>query len=98
VEWLDAARYSDTQGYQVDNAREMSPWRDWVIRAFNSNMPFDRFTIEQLAGDLLPGATRDQQIATAFNRNHMINSEGGSIPEEYQVEYVADRAETTATV
>src|SRR5262249_13760912 len=98
VEWLDAARYADTQGYPVDNARVLWPWRDWGIRAFHTNMPFDRFTIEQLAGDLLPGATRDQRIATGFNRNHMINSEGGSIPEEYQVEYVADRVETTSTV
>ena len=98
VEWLDLARYADTQGYQVDSLREMWPWRDWVIQAFNRNMPFDQFTIEQLAGDLLPQSTRQQQIATGFNRNHMINSEAGSIPEEFQFEYVADRAETTAAV
>ena len=73
-------------------------WRDWVIDAYNRNMPFDRFTIEQLAGDLLPGATLDQQIATGFNRNHRGNAEGGIIPEEYAVEYVVDRVETTATV
>ncbi len=98
MEWLDLARYADTHGYQIDSEREMWPWRDWVVNAFNRNMPFDRFTIEQLAGDLLPNATEEQQIATGFNRNHMINSEGGSIPEEFQVEYVADRVETTAAV
>jgi hypothetical protein len=76
----------------------MWPWRDWVIGAFNSNMPFDQFTIAQLAGDLLPNATREQKIATGFNRNHMINYEGGAIPEEYQMEYVADRVDTTANV
>lgn len=95
--WLDAARYADTHGYQNDGEREMWPWRDWVIDAFNANMPFDQFTIEQLAGDLLPGATLDQRIATGFNRNHRYNSEGGSIPEEVLVENVADRVETTAT-
>ena len=73
-------------------------WRDWVIDAFNRNMPFDQFTIEQLAGDLLPSATLDQRIATGFNRNHRGNAEGGIIPEEYAVEYVVDRVETTATV
>jgi hypothetical protein len=95
--WLDAARYADTHGYQNDGEREMWPWRDWVIDAFNANMPFDQFTIEQLAGDLLPDATLDQRIATGFNRNHRYNSEGGSIPEEVLVENVADRVETTAT-
>src|SRR5215472_6819329 len=96
--WLDAARYADTNGYQSDGERTMWRWRDWVIDAFNANMPFDRFTIEQLAGDLLPGATLEQKIATGFNRNHRGNGEGGVIPEEYAVEYVVDRVDTTATV
>jgi len=96
--WLDAARYADSNGYQSDNVREMWRWRDWVIEAFNRNMPFNRFTIEQLAGDLLPNPTLDQKIATGFNRNHRGNSEGGVIPEEYQVEYVVDRVDTTSTV
>lgn len=96
--WLDAARYADTNGYQNDGERVMWRWRDWVIDAFNHNMPFDQFTIEQLAGDLLPNPTLEQRIATGFNRNHRGNSEGGIVPEEYAVEYVADRVETTATV
>ncbi len=96
--WLDAARYADTSGYQSDGERFMWRWRDWVIAALNANMPFDQFTIEQLAGDLLPNATLDQKIATGFNRNHRGNGEGGIIPEEYAVEYVVDRVETTATV
>ena len=96
--WLDAARYADTNGYQTDGERFMWRWRDWVIDAFNRNMPFDQFTIEQLAGDLLPNATLDQQIATGFNRNHRGNAEGGIIPEEYAVEYVVDRVDTTSTV
>ncbi|MDC0267885.1 DUF1553 domain-containing protein [bacterium] len=95
--WLDAARYADTHGYQNDGEREMWPWRDWVIHAFNLNMPFDQFTIEQLAGDLLPSPTLDQRIATGFNRNHRYNSEGGSIPKEVLTENVADRVETTFT-
>jgi hypothetical protein len=95
--WLDLARYSDTHGYHIDSERGMWPWRDWVIRAFNRNMPFDQFAIEQIAGDLLPNATLDQKVATGFNRNHMINYEGGAIPEEYQNEYVVDRVETTST-
>jgi hypothetical protein len=96
--WLEAARYADTNGYQTDADRDMWRWRDWVIEAYNRNLPFDRFTIEQLAGDLLPNPTLDQRIATGFNRNHRGNAEGGIIPEEYAVEYVADRVETTATV
>ncbi|MBL8215231.1 MAG: DUF1553 domain-containing protein [Bryobacterales bacterium] len=96
--WLDAARYADTNGYQVDGEREMWRWRDWVIEAFNRNLPFDRFVIEQLAGDLLPNPTLDQRIATAFNRNHRGNSEDGLVPEEYAVEYVIDRVDTVSTV
>ncbi len=95
--WLDTARYGDTHGYHIDSHRDMWPWRDWVIGAFNTNLPFDQFVIQQLAGDLLPNATREQQVATGFNRNHMINFEGGAIAEEYQVEYVVDRVEATAT-
>jgi hypothetical protein len=96
--WLDAARYADSNGYQTDGERFMWRWRDWVIDAFNRNMPYDRFTIEQLAGDLLPNATLDQKIATGFNRNHRGNSEGGIVPEEYAAEYVVDRVDTTSTV
>ena len=95
--WLDAARYSDTNGYQRDTKRFMWHWRDWVIQAFNDNMPFDQFTIEQLAGDLLPDSTLSQKIATGFNRNHRINGEGGIISAEYAVEYVVDRVATTST-
>ena len=98
MRWLDLARYSDTHGYHIDSHRDMWHWRDWVIDAYNRNLPYDRFTIEQLAGDLLPQPTKEQLIATGFNRNHMINFEGGAIPEEYQTEYVVDRVETTATV
>ncbi len=96
--WLDAARYADTSGYQNDGPRSMWRWRDWVINAYNTNQPFDQFTIEQLAGDLLNNPSLEQQIATGFNRNHRGNAEGGIIPEEYQVEYVVDRVDTTATV
>ncbi len=96
--WLDAARYADTNGYQIDGERSMWRWRDWVIEAFNTNKPFDQFTLEQLAGDLLPKPSRAQRIATAFNRNHRTNSEDGLIPEEYAVEYVVDRVDTTSTV
>jgi mono/diheme cytochrome c family protein len=97
-DWLDAARYADSNGYQGDQDRTMWPWRDWVVQAFNANMPFDRFTVEQLAGDLLPGTTRDQKLATAFNRNHMINGEGGRIPEENRIDYLVDQTDTTATI
>jgi len=96
VPWLDAARYADTMGYQADWERYHWRWRTWVIDAYNRNLPFDQFTIEQLAGDLLPEPTIEQLIATGFNRNHRINDEGGIIPEEYLVEYVVDRVETTA--
>ena len=96
VPWLDASRYADTHGYHIDSHRGMWPWRDWVINAFNRNMPFDEFVIEQLAGDLLPDATREQKVASGFNRNHMINFEGGAIADEYQVEYVMDRVEATS--
>jgi mono/diheme cytochrome c family protein len=101
--WLDAARYADTNGYQIDGDRSAWRWRDWVIEAFNRNKPYDQFVIEQLAGDLLPPAPTpeaalDQKIATAFNRNHRINAEGGIVPEEYRVEYVVDRVDTTSTV
>jgi hypothetical protein len=98
VDWLDAARYADTNGYFSDATRQAWPWRDWVINAFNRNMPFDQFTIEQLAGDLMPNATVEQRIATGFNRNTMTNNESGAIDEEYRVEYVAERLETTGTV
>src|ERR1700722_16011886 len=96
--WMEVARYADTNGYQADAAREMWRWRDWVIDAFNRNMRFDQFTIEQIAGDLLPHPTLDQRIATAFQRNHRSNAESGIVPEEYRVEYVADRTETTSAV
>jgi hypothetical protein len=94
-EWLDYARYADSNGFQVDSSRFQWPWRDWVIQAFNDNMPFDQFTIEQLAGDLLPNPTRSQIVATGFNRNHKLNGEGGIIAEEWRVETVIDRVETT---
>ena len=92
--WLDVSRYGDTHGYQDDLPRVMWPWRDWVIHAFNQNLPYDKFVTWQLAGDLLPGATREQILATGFNRNHKITQEGGAIPEEYRTEYVADRTNT----
>jgi len=98
IDWLDAARYADSHGYSLDRRRVMWPWRDWVIAAFNDNMPFDQFATEQLAGDLLPGATLAQKVATGFNRNHSIQSEGGVINEEYRVETVVDRVETTTAV
>jgi hypothetical protein len=95
LEWLDFARYADSNGFQSDGSRQMWLWRDWLIGAYNRNLPFDRFTIEQLAGDLLPGATQDQIVATGFNRNHRLNGEGGRIQEEWFVETVIDRVETT---
>ena len=97
-EWLDLARYADTSGYQNDMPREIWKWREWVINAFNANMPFDQFTIEQLAGDLLPNATLAQKVATGFNRNHPTNSEAGEEEDEYRSAYVVDRVNTTATV
>ena len=97
MDWLDLARYADTYGYQADVERDLSPWRDWVIRAFNENLPYDNFLVWQLAGDLLPNATRDQRLATAFNRLHRQTNEGGSIEEEFRAEYVADRLNTLGT-
>jgi len=94
--WLDVARYADTFGYQSDVDTHLWPWRDWVIGAFRENLPYDRFLTEQLAGDLLPGAGRDAQLATAFNRLHRQTNEGGSVEEEFRVEYVCDRVETMA--
>ena len=96
-EWLDVARYSDTYGYQVDRNRNVWPWRDWVIRSFRRNQPYDRFVTEQIAGDLIPNATRDQILATCFNRLHPQKVEGGSVPEEFRIEYVADRVHTFGT-
>ena len=96
--WLDGARYGDSHGYDNDLENSQWPWRDWVIRSFNANKPFDEFTIEQLAGDLLDKPTNDQLIATGFNRNHRINTEGGAIDEEWRTEYVIDRVETMGTV
>jgi hypothetical protein len=98
LDWLDVARYADTNGYHIDNGRDMTRWREWVIEAFAKNMPYDQFTIEQLAGDLLPNATTSQKIASGFNRNHMINFEGGAIPDEYHNAYIVDRVNTTGTV
>lgn len=96
--WLDAVRYGDTHGLHLDNERSMWPYRDWVVKAFNDNKPFDQFTIEQIAGDLLPQATRDQQVASGYNRCNVTTSEGGAIDAEFLVRYAVDRTETTATV
>ena len=96
--WLDLARYADSNGYQYDTERQQWAWRDWVIDAYNRNLPFDQFTIEQLAGDLLPDSTPQQRLATGFNRNHGITIEGGIISEEYRTEYVMDRVVTTGQV
>ena len=95
--WLDAARYSDSNGFQQDGDTYQWVWRDWVVKALNADMPFDQFSIEQLAGDLLPDATNDQKVATAFNRNHLLNGEGGAIPEEQRFNNLFDRVDTTAT-
>ncbi len=97
VDWLDLARYADTYGYQSDVYRATWPWRDWVVHAFNANLRFDQFLTWQLAGDLVPHPTRPQVLATAFNRHHRQTNEGGSIEEEFRVEYVADRTNTFAT-
>jgi hypothetical protein len=96
--WMDAARYGDTSVFHADGPRDMWPWRDWVIRAFNRNQPFDQFTVEQLAGDLLPEATLQQKIATGFLRNNATTDEGGAIDEEFRVEYAVDRVKTTSVV
>jgi len=96
--WLDAAHYADTNGYQGDGERTMWPWRDWVVDSFNNNMPFEQFSTLQLAGDLLPEATFEQKLATGFCRNHMINGEGGRIAEENRIDYVTDMSETMGTV
>ena len=95
--WLDIARYGDSSVFHADGPRFMWPWRDWVIEAYNSNMPFDQFTKDQIAGDLIPDGTRSQKLATGFNRNHGTTDEGGAIDEEYRVEYVVDRVKTTAS-
>src|SRR6185436_15149124 len=95
-DWMDLSRYADTHGFNNDSQRTMWRWRDWVIEAFNRNLPYDQFITEQLAGDLLNNPTLDQRIATGFDRNHVVNSEGGIVDEEYRVEYVADRVQTTA--
>ncbi len=96
-DWLDISRYADSYGFQVDRDRAVWPWRDWVVQAFNSNLPFDQFVTWQLAGDLLPNPTEEQILATAFNRLHQQEAEGGSIEEEYRVEYIADRVQTFGT-
>jgi hypothetical protein len=96
MRWLDFARYADSNGFQTDSSRQMWPWRNWVIEAYNRNQPFDQFTIEQLAGDMLPNATVEQQVASGFNRNHRINGEGGIIGEEWRIENIMDRVETTS--
>ena len=94
--WLDLARYADTNGYHIDNNRDLWLWREWVINAFNRNMPFDQFTVEQIAGDLLPNATIAQKIASGFNRNEMVNFEGGADPNEYAVKYIVGRVDCTS--
>jgi len=98
LRWMDAARYADTDGYQVDSERTNWPWRDWVTKAFHDNMPFDEFTVQQIAGDMLPDATLSQKLGSAFNRNHRQNAEGGALADEFFIENVIDRVETTSTV
>ncbi len=97
VDWLDSARYADSYGFQVDRERDVWPWRDWVVKAFNENLPYNQFITWQLAGDMLPNPTDEQILATAFNRLHQQENEGGSVEEEYRVEYIADRVQTVAT-
>lgn len=94
LHWLDVSRYADSYGYQDDDVRTQWPWRDWLIHAFNENMPYDKFITWQLAGDMLPGATKEQELATAFLRNHKYTEEGGVIPEEYRIEYILDKTKT----
>ena len=94
LHWLDVARYADSYGYQDDNIRTQWPWRDWVIHAFNKNMPYDQFLTWQIAGDMLPNATKEQILATGFFRNHKYTEEGGVVPEEYRVEYLIDKTKT----
>mgnify|MGYP005713617391 FL=1 len=96
--WLDAARYGDTHGMHLDNERQMWAYRDWVIKSFNDNLPYDDYTVEQLAGDLLPNPKVDQLVATGFNRCNVTSGEGGSIKEELIFRYAVDRASTTAQV
>ena len=96
LDWMDLARYADSHGYHADGYRMMWPWRDWVINAFDTNMPYDAFVTHQLAGDLLPNASQESRLASAFNRNHQMTAEGGIVDEEYRLEYVADRTNTTA--
>jgi hypothetical protein len=98
IDWLDAGRYADTHGYHIDSGRDQTRWREWVIDAFTRNKPYDKFIVEQLAGDLLPNPTIDQRVATAFHRNHMINFEGGANPDEYHTAYLIDRVNTTGSV
>lgn len=97
VDWMDLSRYADSYGYQRDNARSVWPWRDWVLRSFQKNLPYDQFVMQQLAGDLMDGSDDQMKLATAFNRLHMQKNEGGSVPEEFRTEYVADRTQTVAT-
>ena len=98
LDWLDAARYADTHGYHIDSGRDMTRWREWVIDSFNQDLPYDQFTVKQLAGDLLPKGTLDDRIASGFSRNNMVNFEGGAVPEEYHAAYIIDRVNTVGTV